>query len=188
MDLITGQEIILRQGRVKDAVMATIAVPGIFPPQTWGEYELVDGGMSNPVPVSVARGLAPGLPVVAVVLSKPPEQGVELPFTNPLSPIPVLERISRLRLAQAFNTFARSVLAGGRLLTEMRLAVEKPEVIIRPDVDHVGLLERVDVHEIVQFGEEAARRQLGEITALEGWPSKMVGRLNLDRFFKRRKK
>lgn len=173
VDLVTGQEVILRQGRLLDAILATIALPGIFPPRIWGEYELVDGGLSNPVPVSLARSLAPGLPVVAVVLSKPPKAHRELPDKNPLAPLPVLERIPKFRLAQAFNVFARGLAISGRLLTELRLDLEKPELIIRPDVDHIGLLEQVDVHAVVKLGEEAAEKQLPFLAARKSWANKL---------------
>ena len=40
----SGQEMVLNAGRVLDAVLATIAIPGIFPPKRWGDELLVDGG------------------------------------------------------------------------------------------------------------------------------------------------
>ncbi len=68
VDLMARREVVLNHGRVVDAILATGAVPGIFPPRKLGETQLVDGAVLNPVPVSVARLLAPSLPVVAVVL------------------------------------------------------------------------------------------------------------------------
>ena len=113
-----------------------------------------------PVPVALARSLAPRHPVVAVVLSSPVKEGGELPQTSLLGPQPVLERMSRFRLAQAFNVFSRAMGISSRLLTELRLQIEKPEVLIRPAVDHIGLLDRVDVHELARLGEAAAHRVL----------------------------
>jgi NTE family protein len=178
LDIISGQEVILKQGRVRDAVLATIALPGIFPTQKWGDYELVDGGLCDPVPVAVARSLAPKLPVVAVVLSKPPQPGRVLAYVNPLAPIPVLERLSRLPVAQAFHIFTRSVFASGRLLTEYRLQVENPALIIRPDVDHIGLLDRVDVRDISRLGEEAAERELPKLAPTGNWIQRLAARVN----------
>ncbi len=74
VDLKSAREIILDRGRLVDAVLATIALPGILPPQQIEDYQLVDGGVLDPVPVSVARSLAPNLPVVAVVLTPLLEQ------------------------------------------------------------------------------------------------------------------
>lgn len=56
-DLATGQEVCLHQGRMVDAVRASIAIPGIFTPAVWDGRHLVDGGLVNPVPVDVARRL-----------------------------------------------------------------------------------------------------------------------------------
>ena len=55
---------ILCEGRVRDAVLATIALPSIFTPFRADGMELVDGGIFDPVPVSIARSLVPHLPVV----------------------------------------------------------------------------------------------------------------------------
>ncbi|MFZ2973073.1 MAG: patatin-like phospholipase family protein [Ferribacterium limneticum] len=56
-DLATGREIWLREGSVADAVRASIALPGLFSPQLLDGRFLVDGGLVNPVPVSLCRVL-----------------------------------------------------------------------------------------------------------------------------------
>ena len=56
-ELDTGRETWLQDGSVVDAVRASIAIPGIFTPVWHNGVWLVDGGLSNPVPVSVARGM-----------------------------------------------------------------------------------------------------------------------------------
>ena len=185
VDLLTGQEIVLSEGRLTDAVLATIALPGIFPSRAWGDYLLVDGGLINPVPISVARALAPNLPVVAVALSRKPEAHRVIPKTSLLGPLPALDRISRFRLAQAFNVFTRSMSISGRLLTELRLNLEKPELIIRPDVDHIGLLDSVDVSEVARLGEEAAEMQLPALNAQRSWVDKIAERLKPRNLFRR---
>ncbi len=72
VDIRSKQEIILNKGSVVQAVLATVAIPGVFPPVMINDLELVDGGVLDPVPVAVARWLAPHLPVVAVCLSPTP--------------------------------------------------------------------------------------------------------------------
>lgn len=56
-DLATGREIWLREGSVAAAVRASIALPGLFSPQLLDQRFLVDGGLVNPVPVSLCRAL-----------------------------------------------------------------------------------------------------------------------------------
>ena len=70
-DLKSGSEVVLTSGLLLDAILATIAMPGIFPARHIGDFELVDGGTLDPVPVVPARALAPRLPVVAVSLTLP---------------------------------------------------------------------------------------------------------------------
>ena len=64
----TGHEIWLTRGRLVDAMRASYALPGIFPPVQLGGRWLVDGALVNPVPVSAARALGARL-VIAVNLN-----------------------------------------------------------------------------------------------------------------------
>jgi NTE family protein len=64
----TGHEIWLTRGRLTDALRASYALPGIFPPVLIGGRWLVDGALVNPVPVSAARALGARL-VIAVNLN-----------------------------------------------------------------------------------------------------------------------
>lgn len=172
VDLDTGREVILRQGRVLDAVMATIAIPGIFPPKKWGDLTLIDGGVVDPVPVAVAREISPQpeLPVVAVVLSPAPQRRHNLPVPGFANNLPVLRQIARLRVAQAFDIFLRSVDISIIGITEARLQLDKPDVVIRPPVGHIGYLEKVDVREVIRLGEQAAEEALPEIHRALSWP------------------
>ena len=170
VDIKTGKEVVINSGSVVEAVQATIALPGIFPPVQNTDQILVDGGVLNPVPVSVARYLNKNLPVVAVVLTPliDPEgelKGISIPS---VIPSPLVDRIKKTRLAQAFNIFLLSVDAGGRMLTELRLKIDSPEVVIRPDVGSIGLLDTVDVHEMVRIGEEAVEEKLEELRQVTG--------------------
>lgn len=56
-DIDTGMEFVFRQGRVLDAVTASAAIPGAFPPVEIKGMHLVDGQVVNPVPVDVAFDL-----------------------------------------------------------------------------------------------------------------------------------
>jgi NTE family protein len=67
-ELDSGREIWLREGKVLDAVRASCAMPGLFTPVIRDGTVLVDGGLVNPVPVSMCRALGADL-VIAVDLS-----------------------------------------------------------------------------------------------------------------------
>ena len=67
-NLATGDEVIIQSGDIIDAVRASISVPGIFTPVKKNGAFLVDGGLVNPVPVSVARQMGADF-VIAVDLN-----------------------------------------------------------------------------------------------------------------------
>jgi len=175
VDLNCGCEVILNEGFCKDALLGTIAVPGIFPAYPWHEWELVDGGVLNPVPVSVARSLSPSLPVVAVTLLAPmgePARSMDVPVPDVI-PKPILDRLAHIRYAQAFDVFMRSVDIGNRAVAEYRLAVDKPDVVIRPVVSDIGLLEEVDVREVARRGDEAVEAVLPKLKQSVSWTSRL---------------
>jgi NTE family protein len=67
-ELYSGREVWLRHGNLLDAVRASCALPGLFTPIVRDNVVLVDGGLVNPVPVSMCRALGAEL-VIAVDLS-----------------------------------------------------------------------------------------------------------------------
>lgn len=181
VDLQSGREIILSDGSLLDAVLATIAIPGIFPAQRIGDWELVDGGTLDPVPVAPARALAPKLPVVAVSLNAPigePAQSWNLSGLK-IIPSPIAERLSRLRYAQAMDVVLRSIDLMMRAVAENRLAIDKPDALIRPQVMDIDTLEEVDVHEVVKRGERAADEVMPELKELFSWRNRAARALKV---------
>jgi NTE family protein len=180
VDLKSAREVILTEGLVRDALLATIALPGIFPPRKILDWELVDGGTLDPVPVQVARMLAPNLPVVAVVLTSPvgePMRAMEVSI--PYIPNILARRLTRMRPAQAFDIFLQAVEIGNRLMAELRLEKDAPDVIIRPAVTHIQLLDKVDVHEVAKLGEAAVEAVLPELKRVTAWPAKLARRIGM---------
>jgi NTE family protein len=165
-DLNSGQEVVLRSGRLLDAVLATIAFPGIFPTRMLGDQELVDGAVTNPLPVELARSLAPGLPVVAVALSGRPSAAKKLSTSNDFTGLSFLKPFARFRWVQAFRIFNRASSLIRRRLGQLRLEIERPEVIIYPDVSAIGMLDGNDVHALVKVGERATEEKLPELLNL----------------------
>ena len=171
VDLKCGCEVIISEGRLVDAILATVAVPGVLPHVHLNEWELVDGGVLNPVPVSVARSLSPKLPVVAVILTEPlgvPARTWSLPVPNIL-PRMLVDRLARVSYAQAFDIFLRSLDIVDRALAEYRLEADKPEIIIRPGVQHLDLFSKVDVRAVAQLGEDATEVILPDLKKYFAW-------------------
>jgi NTE family protein len=76
-DLITGERVVLDRGPVASALLATAAIPGIFPPVKAGEHWLVDGALVSRVPVDLLDRRRCGLKI-AVNVTEVKVEGTEL--------------------------------------------------------------------------------------------------------------
>ncbi|MCC6500628.1 MAG: patatin-like phospholipase family protein [Anaerolineales bacterium] len=171
VDLNSGRQINLSEGSLLHSILATIAIPGIFPAQRLGDWELVDGGVLDPVPVAPARALAPKLPVVAVSLNMPigePAQSWAIPGMDAV-PHSIAKRLSQSRYAQAMDVVLRSLDIMMRAVAAYRLAIDKPNVIVRPQVADIETLSRVDVSEVAKRGEAAVDEVLPDLKQLFAW-------------------
>jgi NTE family protein len=175
VDAKTGSEIFISEGYLKDAVLATIALPGIFPPHHLNSWELMDGGVLNPVPVTVSRMLSPDLPIVAVTLTDP----LDVPVRTYTIPVPsifpkqITDRIHSLHVAQAFDIFMRAVDLSSRAVAHYRLEADAPDVIIRPDVHSIDLLDKVVVKDVALLGELAVEQALPQLKRATSWTARM---------------
>jgi NTE family protein len=164
-DLKSGTEVLLSRGRLVDAILATIAMPAVFPVRYIGDLELVDGGTLDPVPVAPARSLNPRLPVVAVALHIPMGSSartwsIPMPIFMPRS---LVQWVSRMRYGLMLDVYARSLDLVSRAVAEYRLEVDKPDVIIRPRLGNIDTLDIINVHEVVKVGEAAVDEILPQL-------------------------
>jgi len=171
----TGQEIFLNKGKAIDAILATIAIPGVLPSQEIGGRILMDGGVLDPVPVRAARGLNPTLPIVAVVLNKKPigynYKESPLPFSIQI-PSTIVEQIAKIPLVEALTIFTRSVEVSSDRLSELNLIIDKPDVIIEPIVGQYNLLDKVNAIDLIKAGKIAAELVIPDLEkACRGLPS-----------------
>lgn len=141
-DATTGQEVILREGPLADAVRASTAIPGIFRPVELDGRLLMDGVVVNNVPASVARALGADL-VVAVDVT-------EYHFA-PLPPRSLGEAVMR-----AFDIMARQTI---------NASLEWADVVIRPPVGGLNGFRFKSAHEYMSRGYAAARAAMPEIKA-----------------------
>ena len=118
-DLDTGGEVVLSSGNLLQAVRASISIPGLFSPVPVGKRLLVDGGLVNPVPVSVARDMGAQV-VVAVDISQGivPEKKTESRKGKVLEPV-------RGPLALPKPGTAEETSGATRLLDGFRAEIEK---------------------------------------------------------------
>jgi NTE family protein len=175
VDVKTGTEVVISEGFLRDGVLATIALPGIFTPLSLNEWELMDGGVLNPVPVTVARMLSPDLPIVAVTLNDPldtPLRTYNIPIPS-IFPKQLTDRLFRTHIAQTFDIFMRAVDLSSRAVAHYRLEADAPDVIIRPKVQGIDLLDRVVVMDVAKLGEQAVEEVLLQLKNATSWTSRM---------------
>jgi NTE family protein len=67
-EVSTGREYWLKKGPLEEAIWSSISLPGLFPPVFYHDRWLFDGGLVNPVPISVCRALGADI-VLAVNLN-----------------------------------------------------------------------------------------------------------------------
>lgn len=69
-DINTGEEVIIKEGSVIEAVRASISMPAIFMPVKYGRRFLIDGGVVNPVPAGVVRNMGATFVIACNVIQK----------------------------------------------------------------------------------------------------------------------
>jgi NTE family protein len=182
----TGHEIWLTRGRLADALQASYALPGIFPPVLIGGRWLVDGALVNPVPVSAARALGARL-VIAVNLNADlfgrgtiiashgsDEADLEAAaaaanaksgFRGIFTREPSLRRqlVGRRGrpgiptvMIEAFNVMQDRI-------TRARLAGDPPDVLINPRLGSIGWFDFHRGKDAIKLGSEATERALESI-------------------------
>ena len=179
VDVKSGGEVIISEGSLKNAILSTIALPGIFPMQRLNSWELVDGGVLNPVPVSVARMLSPDLPVVAVVLNDPMDRPLRT-YTIPMPrmlPRSIADRITGMSFSQSLDIFMRSVDVSSRAVAHLRLKLDRPDIIIRPAVHGISLLDKVVIADLVELGEQAVEAVLPQLRRSVSWSARIGKKL-----------
>ena len=164
-----GRIVILREGSLVDALLASMALPGAFPMKTINWMWLIDGGMLNAVPVGAGRALTGSqYPIIAVPLTAPlgvPATIKRIYFPKWVPPW-LAASIKRLRFVQAMDVFFLSQDMMMRALTKFHLEKDPPDFIIRPAVAHVNTLEPVSAHEMIKKGEEAVTASLPSLQEL----------------------
>ena len=165
VDLATGAEVELDAGRLADALVATMAMPGLLPPFTLNGRQLVDGGVVNPLPVDVARRA--GLPVVAIdvagMSSTAVPPGPLLETTGPLGVVAGLgQRVGLIGMLEVVN---QALLITTGRIRDHNLFTHPLEVLIRPAVDHVGLFASDLAAEAYAAGQSAAQAALPQLAA-----------------------
>jgi NTE family protein len=170
-DLVSGRELALGSGPLWEALDATTAIPGVFPPVVVGERVLIDGWVVNPLPVDVLRREGADI-VVAVDATAGVDPTVRFDVASPAAP--ATGGLQRLRHRLANPAIVRLVMramevaARERTLANLALA----DACVQPDLVAYSVADVWHLHEIVERGEAAAEAALPGIRAAMRTPTR----------------
>lgn len=164
-DLNSGRGVNMARGSVALAVRASISIPLIFPPVFEGDYCLVDGFVTNPVPTKLARELGADV-ILAVNLGRPPDD------RSGQSAISYEERLpgSEVRRQSAPNileTYLRcaEIMMAGRGENDCLSA----DLTLRPRLPQISWREFQKGGAPMEAGERAVEECLAELRELLPW-------------------
>lgn len=159
VDCQRGGTVVLGTGELVPALLASAAIPGLLSPVFHESRVLLDGGVLNNLPVDVIRSMTTR-PVVAVDVAVPPDRALDFKDEQSL-----LERLSSAfdpaQRRLTVELFLKSFDIPLHVLTEMRLGLHPPDLLVRPALDPEFKREDFDrLDEAVEAGERGMRNAL----------------------------
>ncbi|MDP6853498.1 MAG: patatin-like phospholipase family protein, partial [Candidatus Marinimicrobia bacterium] len=148
-DIISGKEIILKEGSLAHALRASISVPTIFAPVEWGDALLVDGGVINNLPVDIVREMGADIVLALDVTS---------------------ERRTVSSLDNMYDIFDQTISVHG--YERKNENIKNADFYLQPHIPNINWLDysKSNIHQLFLAGEEAVRQnknlfdQLAELT------------------------
>ncbi len=173
VDIETGEEVVLKSGRVAEAVRASSSLPIIFSPLLHDGRYLVDGGLVNPVPTRVLTDLGADI-LIAVNLTTPAgdrqrrgHAQEKKPLLNRPVSLAALRDVALPGLLKApnlFDVFFQMIYTMEYEMSQSRLEIA--DVLLHPDLAGFSWTELNRAGEIIAAGERAAEEALPRIKSL----------------------
>jgi NTE family protein len=138
-DIYTGDRVVFKRGSISTAVRASSAIPGVFKPVSVGQRLLVDGGVVDNLPIDVARSMGADI-VIAVDISS---------------------KSTNYRINTVVDVILQTINIMGSEINKYK--VKDSDVVIRPDVSGVGMIDFSKKDYLFLQGERAARKAIPEI-------------------------
>ncbi len=145
-DLETGEQVVIGDGNLAEAIRASMSIPGVYAPVTRDGRLLIDGGIANNLPVSVARSM--GADVVIAV-----------DITDPL--------MTKEELRDAFSVIGQLTTLLTRRNTERQLEqIDERDVLIRPELEGLSSADFYQAPVLFELGATETRRQAVQLNNL----------------------
>lgn len=169
VDMISGQEIAIKEGELIPAILASSAVPAVFPPVELNNMQLADGGVVDSLATHIAYEHN-AQRIIAVDVYPPLEK--DNPWVDPVSAIMgfqipfLLAYTEWSKTPSMLSSLWRSFRVMASHVHEERLAAYPPDVLLRPAVEDYGSLDFTDVEGPLQAGRDEAQHNLQAIKKL----------------------
>ncbi|MFC2006962.1 patatin-like phospholipase family protein [Chloroflexota bacterium] len=145
-DIMTGEEVVLNQGLLLDSVRASISIPVIFSVAKVNGRYLVDGQLVNPVPVDILREMGADFIIAVNVIPN---------FKAGIRQTKILKGPTILDVIMNSMDIANTLL--------VRHSLEGADIIIEPDVRHIGTRDFHRVEECIRQGKKATEEAIPKI-------------------------
>jgi NTE family protein len=174
VDLESGEEVVLREGKLWEAARASSAIPFIFSPQFFQGRYLVDGGLLNNVPVDHLREQKDLDIIIGVELGGMTSRQFisamvwEKYFRKPKTFEIYPSFITRLKMNTALmsHIMLRSIDILREKEQNRRFEIAKPDILMRPKVESISLLDFAKYKVGIQAGIDAAEDAIPQILKL----------------------
>ncbi len=150
-DIMTGDGVVLREGKVWEAVRASLSLPMIFVPYKIGTKFLVDGGLVNPVPTSIIASMGANILISINLTNKASERRVSL------------RRVGMFPSSSPgfFNVFFKMIYTMQYQIAAAR--TDLSHIMIHPETGNFSWIDLHRAKQIIPLGEVAAEEALTKI-------------------------
>ncbi len=175
-DLEAEKEVRFSQGPLFDAIRASISIPTIFTPYKYNGRVYLDGGLSNPLPISAIRDTENDLTVVVTLNGKPDSKIMPRPVQAPSSQpanTPYHRRITQFiddlksRLGSqsedtvgVFDIFVKSMGIMENTIISEQLKSFSPDILIEIPRDTCSFYEFYRARDLIEIGRQKAEKAL----------------------------
>lgn len=184
IDILSGNEAVFRSGSLIEAVRASISIPVLFTPVCYEKKFLVDGGLLNPVPVDVAEQMGADF-IIAVNVIPKPEYAKKVVKIAVNEKFKLLDSILKsdminnwlsdylkkvrnnactgVKMPNIIDIMIYSIQAAEYEVAKLKLEIDKPDVLIQPDLKNFEFKDFGRARELIAEGEKAAEEKIDEI-------------------------
>ncbi len=155
VDILNGTRVVLNSGSLREAVLASIAVPGIIPPVCRGNELLVDGGVMEPLPTLALQTLGPTFVIASSIV-------FDKMWPEPLKE----ENADELKLADNKKITIQAIIdkSMSTMHTQMvQSYLPYAQIVIEPRIGDFGFFDFDKSRAIIEAGRVAAIEKIPEI-------------------------